>query len=212
MSEPSAHSVGNPRWTGVLLLGGSSTRMGQDKLRMRLPDGSRLAERAARGLAATCGSLLAVRRRATDALVLPGFEEIYDAEPDGGPMAGLIAALECAKTPWLLLAGGDMPELDEGFLAAFMALAERDGHRALLLGRGRNLEPLPMAIPLALAAEVQKRFTQGERSLQRAIPAARLRVAEPAEFHLQPGKRPWLSLNTPHDWQAYTGEGVALPV
>lgn len=212
MSETASRPGANPRWTGVLLLGGHSTRMGQDKLRMRLPEGCCLAERAARGLAARCGRLVAVRRQGSEAFDLPGFRELFDAEPGGGPLAGLVGALEQAETPWLLLAGGDMPELDAAFLTAFMALAERDGHRALMIGRGRHLEPLPLAVPLALAAEIQQRFARGERSLQRAVPADRLHVAAPAELNLRPLDRPWLSLNTPGEWQAYTGAGVAQPV
>jgi len=212
MNENTGHLGSNPRWTGVLLLGGCSARMGQDKLRMRLPDGNCLAERAASGLAACCGRLFSVRQRGTEGFDLPGFEELYDREAGGGPLAGLMAALERLATPWLLVAGGDMPELDAGFLTAFMQLAERDGHRALLIGRGRNLEALPLAIPACLSGEIQHRFSLGERSLQRAVPADRLRVTDPAELQLQPEERPWLSLNTPNDWQAYTGEGLALPV
>lgn len=212
MSTASEAPGVNPRWTGVLLLGGLSTRMGQDKLRMVLPDGGSLAERAAGGLAARCGQLFSVRRQSTEALPLAGFEEVFDAESGSGPLAGLAAALDHVRTPWVLLVGGDMPELDEDFLRSFMALAESDDHRALVLGRGRHLEPLPMAIPICLAAQIQQRFQQGERSLQRAVPAARLRVAEAADLRLRPEDRPWLSLNTPADWQAYTGEGAALSV
>jgi len=202
----------SPRWTGVLLLGGQSLRMGQDKLRMRLPDGSSLAERAAHGLAARCGRLCSVRRRGSPALALPGYEELYDAEPGGGPLAGLMTALERLQTPWLLLAGGDMPELNPQLLDAFMMLAERDPHRALLLGRGRHLEPLPLAIPQSLSLEIQQRYARGERALRRAVPAARLRIADADDLGLAPAARPWLSLNTPGEWQAYTGEGFALSV
>lgn len=211
MSPAAADLGASPRWTGVLLLGGQSLRMGQDKLRMRLPDGASLAQRAARGLAARCGSLCSVRRRGTPPLELPGFTELFDAEPGGGPLAGLMTALERLQTPWLLLAGGDMPELDPQFLAAFMALAERDSHRALVLGRGRHLEPLPLAIPLSLSLEIQHRYALGERALRRAVPASRLRIADADELRLDPAARPWLSLNTPGEWRTYTGESIAQP-
>lgn len=209
--NPAADLGASPRWTGVLLLGGQSLRMGQDKLRLRLPDGVSLAERASQGLAAHCGRLCSVRRRGSPALDLPGFEELYDAEPGGGPLAGLMTALERLQTPWLLLAGGDMPELDPHFLAAFMALAERDPHRALVLGRGRHLEPLPLAIPQSLSLEIQHRYARGERALRRAVPASRLRIAETDDLGVGPAARPWLSLNTPDEWKAYTGEELALP-
>jgi molybdopterin-guanine dinucleotide biosynthesis protein A len=185
--------------------------MGQDKLRMVLPDGQQLVERAARSLATCCGTLLAARRRDSALVPLAGFDHILDAESGVGPLAGLTAALDRAATPWLLVAGGDMPELDEAFLRSFMALAEQDDHRAMVIGRGRHLESLPLAVPRALAAQIQNRFAQGERALRRAVPAARLRVVDPDDLRMKGSALPWLSLNTPEDWQAYTGEPAALP-
>lgn len=198
----------SPHWTGVLLVGGLSTRMGQDKLQMRLPGGDLLAELPAAALARTCGHLLAAHRPDRTTSVPAGFQPVPDAAPGGGPLAGIVAAMAVAETPWLLVVGGDMPELRADFLRQFMTIAEQDSRKALALGRGRWLEPMPLAIPLSLAAEVQLRFAQGERAVRRAVPAERLRVAAAEELSLRDGERPWLSLNTPADWQEYTGEAA----
>ncbi len=205
-SEPSP----DPRWTGVLLVGGVSLRMGQDKLRMRLPDGALLAERPAIALARTCATLLAAHRRDQAAFVPDGFEAVTDAEPGGGPLGGIVAALAVSRTPWILVVGGDMPDLRPDFLRGFMDLAERDPRRALVLGRGRRLEPMPIAIPLRCEAEVQQRFLCGERAVRRAVPADRLRVVDSFELEPGAGVRPWLSLNTPEDWREYTGAEAAV--
>jgi molybdopterin-guanine dinucleotide biosynthesis protein A len=194
----------------VLLVGGASLRMGQDKLRMRLPDGSLLAERPAIALARTCATLLAAHRRDQAAFVPDGFDSVTDAEPGGGPLAGIVAALAAARTPWILVVGGDMPDLRPDFLRSFMDLAERDLQRALVLSRGRRLEPMPLAIPLRLQGEVLQRFHCGERAVRRAVPANRLCMVEPSELELGAGVRPWLSLNTPEDWLEYTGAEAAV--
>jgi molybdopterin-guanine dinucleotide biosynthesis protein A len=184
--------------------------MGRDKLTLRLPGGDLLAERPARALTLTCRSRIAAHRLPQAAFLPAGFQPVADAEPGGGPLAGIVAALDAATTPWLLVAGGDMPELRADFLRAFMDLAEEDPSRALVIGRGRQLESLPLALPLGLAAEVCARFACGERAVRRAVPAARLRVVEEWQLRLEPGAQPWLSLNTPEQWQAYAGEQAAL--
>lgn len=209
MTGASPASRANPRWTGVLLVGGASTRMGQDKLQMRLPAGDLLSERPARALARSCGRLIAAHRGDRTSSVPAGFLPVEDQEPGGGPLAGVMAALAVARTPWLLIVGGDMPDLRADFLRRFMAQAETDPARAMAIGRGRHLESMPLALPLALAGEVEQRFLCGERALRRAVTPARLRVMDAECFDLAAGERPWLSLNTPADWQAYVGSAAA---
>lgn len=211
MSDSARPLVPDPRWTGVLLTGGLSSRMGQDKLQMRLPNGELLVERPAGALASVCGTCCSVRRAQAPAFVPEGFEDLLDVEPGGGPLAGVVSAVQHARTPWVLVVGGDMPALDGGFLRAFMDLAEREPHFALMVG-GRRLEPLPLALPMALANEVIQRFQLGERTLRRAVPASRLRLAEPHQLPVHGERAPWLSLNTPEEWRHFAGQEIGTSV
>lgn len=211
MTGASPAARANPRWTGVLLVGGASTRMGQNKLQMRLPGGDLLAERPARALARTCGRLIAAHRGDCTTSVPAGFRAVVDREPGGGPLAGVMAAVAAASTPWILVVGGDMPDLRADFLLRFMAQAETDPSRALAIGRGRHLESMPLALPLSLSGELEQRFLCGERALRRAVGPARLRVVDAECFDLAAGERPWLSLNTPEDWHAYVAGAATGP-
>ena len=75
---------------GVVLAGGRSTRLGQDKVRLRLPgDGRDMLARTA-DLLAACTDGVVISCRAPDAgeetLALPGIRSIPDAKPGLGPL------------------------------------------------------------------------------------------------------------------------------
>lgn len=174
--------------------------MGADKLRLRLPGGQRLADLPAQALARTCSRLIAVRRPDSEPLDLDGFQDLVDVAPGGGPLAGVVAAVLAAETPWLLILGGDMPWVAPEFLRSFMAFAEQHPERAVMIS-ARQLQPMPLALPVTLGAEVIQRFRDGERALRRAIAPSHLRLADP--LPLLEGRRlePWLSVNTPPEWE-----------
>ncbi|MDA1261025.1 MAG: molybdenum cofactor guanylyltransferase [Planctomycetota bacterium] len=200
----------DPRWTGVLLVGGQSSRMGKDKLRLPLPDGGVLADLPAHALAKSCGKCCSVRRADGPAFVPQGFEDLVDVAPGGGPLAGVVAAILAASTPWLLIVGGDMPALTPTFLRAFMTYAEQEPGRALMIG-ARRLQPMPLALPVALGSEVIERYQNGERALRRAMPASRLRLIEPAALMSAGDSEPWWSVNTPEEWRRFSAEGLPVP-
>ena len=94
--------------TGVLLVGGASTRFGSPKALASF-DGQTLAERAWRLLGETCDERLAVGKRA-DALELP-FELLDDGTEVRAPIAGVVAGLRAATHEVALVIPVDMPML-----------------------------------------------------------------------------------------------------
>ena len=100
---------------GVVLAGGRSTRLGQDKVRLRLPgDGRDMLARTA-DLLATCTDGVVISCRAPDAgeetLALPGIRSIPDAKPGLGPLGGVWSALRELRQPILVLSC-DLPFMD----------------------------------------------------------------------------------------------------
>ena len=81
--------------TGVLLVGGASTRFGSPKALARL-DGETLAERAWRVLGEACDERIAVGK-AADGLELP-FALLDDGTEIRAPIAGVVAGLRAAPT------------------------------------------------------------------------------------------------------------------
>ena len=191
-----------PGWTGALLVGGRSRRMGRDKLVLRLPDGRRLVECGADALRAVCTDCVAVGEAARR-LGLPGFRALDDSSLGSGPAAGLLAALAACRTPWLLLLAGDMPGVTASHLAALQREAERDPERALLGEAGGRILPLPSAWPARLADRVEAALSSGKSALREILPLELRRVWGYSNFARLGG--PLRSLNHPRDWSEFLG-------
>lgn len=193
-----------PNWTGALLVGGRSRRMGTDKLLLRLPDGARLMERPGAALRAVCGACLQVGGGTAHALA--DFTPLADAPQAEGPLAGLLAALYAARTAWVLVLAGDLPAVDAAFLAALQDEAERDPARALLPQSAAGLQPLCAAYPRALAARIAAAAAAGERAVHAALPLE-ARRAWPYEEAAAAARiaDPFRNINRPSDWEAYLG-------
>jgi molybdopterin-guanine dinucleotide biosynthesis protein A len=97
--------------TGVLLVGGASTRFGSPKALARL-EGETLAERAWRLLAAACGETIAVGK---GDLELP-FEVLDDGSDVRAPLAGVVAGLRAAANDITVVVPVDTPLLTVGAL------------------------------------------------------------------------------------------------
>jgi molybdenum cofactor guanylyltransferase len=98
--------VAHPELTGVLLVGGASTRFGSPKALARFGSET-LAERGWRTLGEACEHRLAVGK-ASDALELP-FPVLDDGSDIHAPMVGLVAGLEAAPTDLCVVLPVDCP-------------------------------------------------------------------------------------------------------
>jgi molybdopterin-guanine dinucleotide biosynthesis protein A len=108
--------------TGVLLVGGASTRFGSPKA-LAVVGGETLAERAWRLLGEACDERIAVGKRA-DGLALP-FELLDDGVEVRAPIAGVVAGLRAARNELVAVIPVDLPRLTAGALHT-LAAACRD--------------------------------------------------------------------------------------
>jgi molybdopterin-guanine dinucleotide biosynthesis protein A len=107
--------------TGVLLVGGASTRFGSPKALARF-DGETLAERAWRVLGDACEERIAVGKRGE--LELP-FEIVDDGTDVRAPIAGVVAGLRAASHEVAVVLPIDVPLMTADALGA-LADACRD--------------------------------------------------------------------------------------
>ncbi|HET8527926.1 MAG TPA: molybdenum cofactor guanylyltransferase [Gaiellaceae bacterium] len=166
--------------TGVLLVGGASTRFGSPKAHAVL-DGETLAERAWRLLGDACDERLAVGR--ADGLPFP---TLPDARAGAGPLGGVVAGLRVAAHDVCVVVPVDMPLLDAAALHA-LAGACRDAAVA-------QLGPLPAAFARTALPVLEDALARGELRLRDAV--ARLDVSTVA---LEPEML--RNVNTPDDLQ-----------
>jgi molybdopterin-guanine dinucleotide biosynthesis protein A len=138
--------------TGILLVGGESSRFGSPKALATIR-GETLAERAWRVLGETCDEVVAAGK-ASLGLELP-FPVLDDGAEEQAPVFGLVAGLRAASHETCLALPVDCPLVTA---EALRALAEA---RAV-----PQTGPLPGAYTKAMLPELESRIARGELSLR----------------------------------------------
>jgi molybdenum cofactor guanylyltransferase len=156
-------------FTGAVLTGGASTRMGTDKAQL-VVDGRALASIAAAALAdAGAAEVLAIGGD-LDALRALGLDARPDEHPGEGPLGGIITALGAATHDVTVVLACDMPAIDRDAVAALVAAldAESAADVAAALD-GDRLQVLTAAYRGRVRPVLEARFGEGERAVRRAI-------------------------------------------
>jgi molybdenum cofactor guanylyltransferase len=175
--------VAPERLTGVLLVGGASTRFGSPKALARLGSET-LAERAWRMLGETCDERLAVGKLA-DGLDLP-FPVVDDGTELRAPIAGVVAGLDAAGTDLALVLPVDCPLVTT---AVLLTLADAcAGADAAVPQTG----PLPGAYRKTALPALQRRLAAERLSLREALAELDARTVDLDEALLA-------NVNTPAD-------------
>lgn len=145
--------------TGVLLVGGASSRFGSPKALAEL-GGETLAVRGWRTLAAACDEVLAVGK-ATDGLELP-FPVLDDGTRGRAPVFGVLAGLRTARHGICVVLPVDCPLVTP-------ALVRTLGEAVAVPQTG----PLPGAFDRSLVPLLEQRVAGGELSLRGVNPTVR---------------------------------------
>jgi molybdopterin-guanine dinucleotide biosynthesis protein A len=178
--------------TGVLLVGGASSRFGAPKALARLA-GETLAERAWRLLTETCDKTIAVGKHA-DALPLP-FPVLDDGSAVRAPIAGVVAGLRAARYDVSVVVPVDVPLLTRRSIEA-LAAASAD---AAVPSTG----PLPGAYRKTALEALERRLATGRLALRDALTELETRVVELDPWELA-------NVNTPADLEAASRRERAL--
>src|SRR5436190_1123179 len=170
-----------PALTGILLVGGASSRFGSPKALFRY-EGEPLAERAWRVLGEACDQRLAVGKRG-DGLAL-SFPVVDDGSDVRAPLAGLVAGLRAAENERCVVVPVDCPELTASELSALADAC--DGHDAAVPQTG----PLPGCYRRSALPTLERRLAAGELRLRDAL-------AELRAVHVELPEAALVNLNAP---------------
>jgi molybdenum cofactor guanylyltransferase len=155
--------------TGVLLVGGGSSRFGSPKA-LALLDGEPLAVRAHRVLEDAFDRVIAVGKEG-DALPLP-FPVRDDGSDERAAIVGVAASLRLAETEACVVLPTDMPFVTAELLRTLADAIE--GVDAAVVQTG----PLPGAYRRSALSVLQRRIAAGELALRGALSELATRVVE----------------------------------
>jgi molybdenum cofactor guanylyltransferase len=181
----------------IVLAGGQSTRMGQDKALLEI-NGESLLKRTTDLALAVSRSVLVVTAwpdRYQDR-VSPDCRWVVDAQ-NAGPLVGFAQGLTAVKTDWVLLLSCDLPNLDAATILGWVEDLDAIpvGAIAYLPEGEKGWEPLCGFYRSSCRTELQQFIDQGGRSFQRWLATQTVAVLPVRDRTVLD------NCNTPEDWQ-----------
>ena len=190
--------------TGVMLAGGNSRRMGQNKALMHLSDETVIA-----------GVLRQVRTVTEDLLLITNTPKLYthlglpmhtDLIPNTGALGGIYTGLSCATNNAVLCVACDMPLLQPNLLAYLVSILGEYDAVVPCVRDADATEPIFQT----LCAVYAKRCTQvisqmldaGELRVHALYDRISVRIVEPDEWgEFDPQGLSFFNINTPEDFE-----------
>lgn len=189
---------------GVILAGGGSRRMGENKAAM-LFAGEPLLRRVARRLSGVADEMLVIGPDALQALV-PGVRVVPDLVASVGPLSGLYTALRSAPGARVFLVACDMPFVQPALARAMLATsAAHQDAGAVALGEGNSsqrVQPLHAAYSPASLPVVERALASDDHSLRSLLARLPLVTMDPETVRREdPRGLSAFNVNTPGDWR-----------
>ena len=191
--------------SGIVLAGGRSLRFGRDKLMEPIGDRP-LLHLAVDAVAAVASDVVVVAPPDVDLSLPEGTRLVHDASPYDGPLAGTMAGLTAVREPLVVIAGGDMPDLQPSVLALLVRALEASAADAALLGHRGRRQQLPFAVRTGAGTEIVRRLlAEGERRLGALAERLPVRLISEEEWRpLDPEARTLRDIDVPDDLRGVT--------
>lgn len=122
--------------TGIVLIGGRSSRFGRDKV-TEMVGGKTLLEHVTDVISPLFDEIILVGHKREGFMRFRLVEDIY---PGRGPLGGIYTALSSSRTPQCFVFAADMPNLDERLIRYMLSVA--DDHDVVIPLWSKGREPL----------------------------------------------------------------------
>jgi len=186
---------------GLVLAGGRSLRLGQDKATLRLGEKTLLEWQLARLRAVGCNPVrVSFGQRSNQS---PSDGIIIDQVADGGPIEGIWQALAINRSAGVIVLAVDLPAMDEFFLRELWQQAERHSGQGIVPVTARGAEPLAAFYHQGMGKLMATKVSLGERSLQ-AFWGEAFQAGLAKKWVLDQAAEKWVSnINTMEEWYNY---------
>lgn len=187
--------------TGVLLAGGKSLRMGQDK-RYLIVGEQTLLERGLGVLRSMFHEILVVIAQDSPPLKIDA-RVVRDLVPDCGSLGGIYTGLTQATTPYIFAVACDMPFLNQAVIAQF---TDRRNTADIVMARlAARLHPMHALYSKKCLPAMEQMIAAQQLKIQGLLSHSSLRVQYITEADLlsiDPSWRSFHNVNTPADLEA----------
>ncbi len=190
--------------TAVILAGGRGRRMGGIDKGLVEFHGRPLIEHVIEALAGQVRTLIINANRNLVRYQRFGFPVIADSLNDyQGPLAGFLAAMETAQTPYIVTVPCDGPLLADDLVERLVQAREREAAEIAVAHDGQRMQPVYALIPVDLKQSLQRYLDGGDRKID--LWYARHRVAL-ADFSDLPST--FVNINTEEERDRLQGEAT----
>jgi molybdenum cofactor guanylyltransferase len=196
---------------GVILAGGQSRRMGQDKALMLL-GGRPLLQRVIDVLAPLCAGLTLIANE-PERYAEFGLKSAPDVFPGAGSLGGLFSGLAAARSETIIAVACDMPFLNASLLGymveqSFAADAVVPDLSVATLSPGEkpkakqlDLHPLHAVYRRSCLAPIEAQLRAGDLRMMGFFEQVNVKFVKRAEVQrFDPELRSMVNLNTPEEW------------
>ena len=187
--------------TGVLLAGGKSRRMGEDK-RYLVVGEQTLLERGLGVLRSMFYEVLVVIAQDSAPLDIDA-RIVRDLVPDCGSLGGIYTGLTQATTPYIFAVACDMPFLNQAVITQFTN--RRDTADIVMARLATRLHPMHALYGKGCLPAMEQMIVARQLKIQELVSHASLRVQYVTEADLlsiDPSWRSFHNVNTPEDLEA----------
>ena len=180
-------------FTGIILAGGKSSRMGQDKGLLEF-QGKRLVEYSIELLKPLCSELLISVNQAGYKQF--GIERIADQYKNCGPVGGLHAALNASSNEWNLVISCDTPFLNRELFD--LLLKNQQDQMAVIPSHSTGIEPLAALYHRNMALFFEQKIKEQDLKLHCILKNEKVKMVDVSGLLVKYPKL-FSNLNSPED-------------
>ncbi len=191
---------------GIILAGGSSKRMGQDKALLPCPDNQQVPfiRQLATLLLSACKEVILVVRDVNQAAVYtrhvpPSVHTVTDKVPNTGPLMGLYSGLCAMQSSHALVTAIDTPSLQPSLIS--FLLSEFVDNQPVIPIVDNFPQVLLAVYPRTILPVIEARLQAGRRDPRALLQVAEVRFLEETQLRaVDPQLRSFVNINTPEDF------------
>jgi len=186
--------------TGLILAGGKSSRMGQEKAQMPVA-GVPVLRRILDVFERLFDEILIITNR-KGRFAIYGYPELVDLIPDCGPLGGIYTGLHFAKSEKVFVASCDLPFIKDSSVA--LLIKEADGYDIVVPDIGGILHPLHAVYDRRCMPYIMERIHNRRLDIAgfitEAVGLSIKRIGAEAFIEEDPYLISLFNMNTQEDW------------